>query len=81
MNMRGIEQIIPVIEVVEQQVQFMALFKPIRFWDDALIRIIELSREPTEHSSNGKVKLMMTIETCWVKHHYMNTESHIIHYS
>ena len=42
----------------------MALFKAMSFWDNAVIRIIKLSREPTKHPSNGKIKLTTAVETC-----------------
>ena len=61
---------IPVIQVVEQQIQFVPQFKTSSFRDDAVIFIVELSCKPTKHPSNGKVILMMAVETCWVKHHY-----------
>ena len=53
---------VPVIEIVEQLVEFTPLFKPLLFRDELMIGPVELCAEAPEHPPDGEVVLVVAVE-------------------
>lgn len=63
------------VEVVEEGVQFVSGCKPRSLGDVRMVCIIELSSEPSKHSSNGQVKLVVPVERSWIVDNCMGHRS------
>ena len=63
---------------MEEEVEFVSLFKARCFGDQAVVSAVELLVESSKHSSYGQVKLMVSVEHRWIKRNctqYYDTEN------
>ena len=58
------------VEVVEQFVEFVPRFKTFSSGNNLMVRFIKRSGEPSKHSANRKLILVMSVERSWIENNW-----------
>jgi hypothetical protein len=67
--------VLPVVQLVEQNVEGVAALKAILLWQQAVVGVVEGPREAPKHAGNGQIKLVVAVEGGWVISHCSNSVS------
>ena len=59
--------LLPMVQVVEELIQLMPLFKARLFWNDFVVRGIKAGVESSEHAGNRQIVFVMAVKRSGIK--------------